>query len=165
MISDRGISLTVGSRHFIRYKYHYSVLPPCEGIPLSTSWGRAWLPAMKTWFLELFIYICSGTRSSACYQPLTGFWTATSIYSTDRNLVLLPGRRADQYYQSWRQEVHPAIVNKQTCHITICRLTSGNRPTRPLCGKKGVVLCDCVLVKLDVYNNDDEWSHLKIVWV
>jgi len=28
MISDRGYP-TVGSRHFIRYKYHHSVLPPC----------------------------------------------------------------------------------------------------------------------------------------
>jgi len=46
MISDRGgISRTVGSRHFIRYKYHHSVLPPCEGIPLSTASGRVWLPA------------------------------------------------------------------------------------------------------------------------
>jgi len=42
MISDGGgggwgISGTVGSRHFIRYKYHHSVLPSCEGIPLSTA--------------------------------------------------------------------------------------------------------------------------------
>jgi len=36
---------TIGSWHFIRYKYHHSVLPPCEGIPLSTTRGRAWLPA------------------------------------------------------------------------------------------------------------------------
>jgi len=43
MISDRGYP-TVGSKHFIRYKYHHSVLPPCEGNLLSTTRGGAWLP-------------------------------------------------------------------------------------------------------------------------
>jgi len=38
VISDRGGGVpTVGSRHIIKYKYHNSVLPPCEAIPLSTA--------------------------------------------------------------------------------------------------------------------------------
>jgi len=31
------------------------VLPPCEGIPLSTAWGRAWLPACTSSLPTLYV--------------------------------------------------------------------------------------------------------------
>jgi len=52
--------------------------------------------------------------------------------------------------KSWSQEGQPGNENKQNCHITRCRLTSGNRPTLPKCGMEGVVLFYCVLVTLNV---------------
>jgi len=43
--------------------------------------------------------------------------------------------------KSWRQERHPANVNKQNCHITCYHIdNNGNRPTLPQRGYEGLVL-------------------------
>jgi len=69
MISDRGVSharLVRGT--LLGTKYHHSVLPPCEGIPLSTAWGRAWLPACTSSLPTYNTYICYMVHWATLYS-------------------------------------------------------------------------------------------------
>jgi len=74
------------------------------------------------------------------------------------------GKERISIIKSWRQGGHLATkpllrknsctINKQNGYITRCRLTSGNCPTLPQCGIKGVDLYG--LYSRDVNDDDVE---------
>jgi len=93
-----------------------------------------------------------------CRRPKDCHWLGPDLsppHGADRNLVLSPGRRAYQYYQNLTPGRAGPNGNRQNCHI---KMSLWQLRTVPHClsaVKRVRSFTDCVLVTLNVNDDDD----------